>query len=77
MKNTRHAVRKLGEAIVIGDVRITVDKIFRDSVRIGVDAPSDQMIKLTELQEFLPQPQPAEAAFLNQESQHEHRRSAR
>ena len=34
--------RKLGEKIVIGDnVRITVVKIDRNQVRIGIEAPSE------------------------------------
>ncbi len=51
--------RKLSQQIVIGtDVRITVVKIERNQVRIGIDAPDDVAILRGELIEnFLDQPE--------------------
>lgn len=51
--------RKLSQQIVIGaDIRITVVKIERNQVRIGIDAPDDVAILRGELIEnFLDQPE--------------------
>ncbi len=44
--------RKLGQRFQVGnDVRITIVKIDRNSVRIGIDAPGDVTIRREELVE--------------------------
>lgn len=50
--------RKLGQSFQIGpDVRVTIVKIDRNSVRIGIHAPDDVSVKRDEIVFELPQPQ--------------------
>lgn len=43
--------RKEGEAILIGkNIRVTIEKIGRDRVIVGIDAPQDVLILRDELQ---------------------------
>jgi len=41
--------RRPGESIQIGDVTITVSKIFPHRVKLGIEAPSDVSIMRSEL----------------------------
>ena len=41
--------RKAGESIVVDDVRVTVVKLDRNRVRIGIEAPEDKKILRGEL----------------------------
>lgn len=42
--------RRLGQRFQIGeDVRITIVKVDRNSVRIGIEAPSDVMVRREEI----------------------------
>ncbi len=42
--------RKLGQSFQVGpDVRVTIVKIDRTSIRIGIDAPGDVAIKREEI----------------------------
>jgi carbon storage regulator len=53
--------RKLGQRFQIGqDVRVTIVKIDRNSVRIGIEAPGDVTVYREEIapSEHQPQPQP-------------------
>jgi len=44
--------RRLGQRFQIGeDVRITIVKVDRNSVRIGIEAPSDVLIRREEIVE--------------------------
>ena len=44
--------RRLGQRFQIGeDVRITIVKVDRNSVRIGIEAPADVMIRREEILE--------------------------
>ncbi len=48
--------RKLGQSFRVGpDVRVTVVKIDRNAVRIGIDAPDDVSVKRQEIVFELPQ----------------------
>lgn len=50
--------RKLGQSFQIGpDIRVTIVKIDRNSVRIGIHAPDDVSVKRDEIVFELPQPQ--------------------
>jgi carbon storage regulator len=50
--------RKLGQSFQIGgEVRITIVKIDRNSVRIGIHAPDDVSVKREEIAFEVPQPQ--------------------
>lgn len=50
--------RKLGQSFQIGpDVRVTIVKIDRNSVRIGIHAPDDVSVKRDEIVFELPQSQ--------------------
>ena len=50
--------RKLGQSFHIGpDVRITIVKIDRNSVRIGIDAPDDVSVQREEIAFEVPQSQ--------------------
>jgi carbon storage regulator len=51
--------RKLGQSFHIGpDVRITIVKIDRNSVRIGIHAPDDVSIQREEIAFEVPEPRP-------------------
>jgi carbon storage regulator len=51
--------RKLGQSFHIGpDVRITIVKIDRNSVRIGIHAPDEVSVQREEIAFEVPQPQP-------------------
>ena len=51
--------RKLGQSFHIGpDVRITIVKIDRNSVRIGIHAPEEVSVQREEIAFEVPQPQP-------------------
>lgn len=55
--------RKLGQRFQIGtDVRITIVKIDRNSVRIGIEAPDDVTIHRQEIVVETDQPIQADAA---------------
>jgi carbon storage regulator len=50
--------RKLGQSFHVGeDVRITIVKIDRNSVRIGIHAPDEVSIQREEIAFEVPQPQ--------------------
>ncbi len=50
--------RKLGQSFHVGsDVRITIVKIDRNSVRIGIQAPDDVSIQREEIAFEMPEPQ--------------------
>ena len=50
--------RRLGQRFQIGeDVRITIVKVDRNSVRIGIEAPADVMIRREEILEEAEEPQ--------------------
>ena len=50
--------RKLGQSFHVGpDVRVTIVKIDRNSVRIGIHAPDEIAIRRDEIAFELPQPQ--------------------
>ncbi len=52
--------RKLGQSFQIGpEVRITIVKIDRNSVRIGIHAPDEVSVQREEIAFEVPQPQPA------------------
>jgi len=54
--------RKLGQSFHVGpEVRVTIVKIDRNSVRIGVDAPHDVSVQREEIVFELPQPRTLEA----------------
>ncbi len=54
--------RKLGQSFRVGpDVRVTVVKIDRNSVRIGIDAPDDVSVQRQEIVFELPQVRSIEA----------------
>lgn len=56
--------RKKGEAIVIGDkVRITVQEIGSDGVKLAIDAPRDIRVLRSELQEAELENRQAAASF--------------
>jgi carbon storage regulator len=60
--------RKLGEKIVIGEnIRITVVKIDRNQIRIGIEAPSEIPVYREEIapQRFASQPRATEVALSN------------
>ena len=49
--------RKLGQRFQVGqDVRITVVKIDRNSVRIGIEAPDDVSVQREEIAFEVPEP---------------------
>jgi carbon storage regulator len=51
--------RKLGQSFHVGsDVRVTIVKIDRNSVRIGIHAPEEVSVQREEISFELPQPQP-------------------
>ncbi len=42
--------RKLGEGLIIGDnIKITVEKISKGQIKIGIDAPKDVVIAREEV----------------------------
>ena len=50
--------RKLGQSFHIGpDVRITIVKVDRNSVRIGIHAPEEVSVRREEIAFEVPQPQ--------------------
>lgn len=50
--------RKLGQRFQVGqDVRITIVKIDRNSVRIGIEAPDDVVICREEILNTMPEPE--------------------
>lgn len=52
--------RREQEVIVIGDIRLTVVRIDRDKVRLGIDAPREIPVHRSEVAErFQQQPPPA------------------
>jgi carbon storage regulator len=54
--------RKLGQSFRVGpDVRVTIVKIDRNSVRIGIDAPDDISVKRQEIVFEFPRVQSIEA----------------
>jgi carbon storage regulator len=54
--------RKLGQSFHVGqEVRVTIVKIDRNSVRIGIDAPDDVSVQREEIVFELPQTRPFEA----------------
>jgi len=54
--------RKLGQSFRVGsDVRVTIVKIDRNSVRIGIDAPDDVSVRRQEIVFELPQVQSIQA----------------
>jgi carbon storage regulator len=54
--------RKLGQSFCLGpDVRVTVVKIDRNSVRIGIEAPGEVAIQREEIVFDLPQSYPVRA----------------
>jgi carbon storage regulator len=54
--------RKLGQSFRVGtDVRVTIVKIDRNSVRIGIDAPDDVSVQRQEIVFELPQVRSLEA----------------
>ena len=54
--------RKLGQSFCLGpDVRVTVVKIDRNSVRIGIEAPGEVPIQREEIVFELPHSYPAQA----------------
>jgi carbon storage regulator len=51
--------RKLGQSFHIGpDVRVTIVKIDRNAIRIGIDAPDEVSVQREEIAFELPHPQP-------------------
>ena len=51
--------RKLGQRFQVGDdVQITIVKIDRNSVRIGIHAPDEVSVQREEIAFEVPQPQP-------------------
>ena len=51
--------RKLGQSFHVGsDVRVTIVKIDRNSVRIGIQAPDEVPVQREEIAFELPQPRP-------------------
>ena len=51
--------RKLGQSFHVGsDVRVTIVKIDRNSVRIGIHAPGDVSVQREEITFEMPQPRP-------------------
>ncbi len=51
--------RKLGQSFHVGsDVRVTIVKIDRNSVRIGIHAPEEVSVQREEICFELPQPRP-------------------
>lgn len=56
--------RKKGEAIVIGDqIRITVQEIVADGVKLAIDAPRDIRVLRSELEEAELENRQAAASF--------------
>jgi carbon storage regulator len=54
--------RKLGQSFRVGsDVRVTIVKIDRNSVRVGIDAPDDVSVRRQEIVFELPQMRSLEA----------------
>jgi carbon storage regulator len=54
--------RKLGQSFrVANDVRVTIVKIDRNSVRIGIDAPDDVQVQREEIIFELPPPREIKA----------------
>jgi len=50
--------RRLGQRFQIGeDVRITIVKVDRNSVRIGIEAPADVMVRREEILEESQEPE--------------------
>lgn len=55
--------RKISERILIGnDIVLTVVRLSKDSVRIGIEAPADVIILREELKELDPSQRPGHAA---------------
>jgi carbon storage regulator len=51
--------RKLGQSFHVGsDVRVTIVKIDRNSVRIGIHAPDEVSVQREEIAFEIPRPQP-------------------
>jgi carbon storage regulator len=51
--------RKLGQSFHVGsDVRVTIVKIDRNSVRIGIHAPDEVSVQREEITFEMPQPRP-------------------
>ena len=49
--------RKLGQSFHVGEqVRVTVVKIDRNSIRIGIEAPDDVTVKREEVAFEMPEP---------------------
>ncbi len=43
--------RKLGEGLMVGDnIKITVEKISKGQIKIGIDAPKDVVVAREEVQ---------------------------
>ncbi len=56
--------RKLGQRFQVGDdVCITIVKIDRNSVRIGIEAPDDMMIYREEIIPIESEPEPRETEY--------------
>jgi carbon storage regulator len=49
--------RKLGQSFHVGpEVRVTIVKIDRNSIRIGIEAPDDVSVKREEIAFEMPEP---------------------
>ncbi len=54
--------RKLGQSFHVGEqVRVTVVKIDRNSIRIGIEAPDDVTVKREEIAFEMPEPRTIQA----------------
>ena len=54
--------RKLGQSFHVGEeVRVTIVKIDRNAVRIGIDAPDDIPVQREEIAFELPRTRPCDA----------------
>ena len=54
--------RKLGQSFHVGpEVRVTIVKIDRNSIRIGIEAPDDVSVQREEIAFEMPQTQPAQS----------------
>lgn len=58
--------RKLGEAVMIGDVEITITEIGKDKVKVGINAPKDCKILRKELTETIDENREAAKAAFSQ-----------
>ena len=51
--------RKLGQSFQVGpDVRVTIVKIDRNAIRVGIDAPDEVSVQRAEIAFEIPKPQP-------------------